>query len=234
MNNQLKIKKKWTQSNIKISRTLRDIIHGYIMSDGYVNKNGALQVDQSNKQEKFVEWLYYELKSLRTNTPINSKTRIYKPSQDKALGSQTRTYSKFFQTRALLKGFRHMWYKSYTDQQGKIKYRKVLPKSLPCFFNTTFITLWFAGDGTKMHNQRGAKFEVTSFTPQERKKLQLLFKTKFDLSVQINRAGVTKNGTQQWTLSINAAEYDKFRDLITKMDLIPTLFPYKLHSVKNP
>lgn len=227
MKNQLKIKKKWTQSNIKISRTLRDIIHGYIMSDGYVNKNGALQVDQSKKQEKFVEWLYYELQSLRTNIPICTKTRIDKRSQN-------RTYSKSFQTRALLKGFRHMWYKPYTDDQGKIKYRKVLPKSLPCLFNTTFITLWFAGDGTKMHNQRGAKFEVTAFTPEERKKLKLLFKMKFDLSVQINRAGVTKNGTEQWTLSINAPEYDKFRDLITKMDLIPTLFPYKLHSVKNP
>lgn len=57
MKNQLKIKKKWTQSNIKISRTLRDIIHGYIMSDGYINRDGALQVDQSKKQEKFVEWI---------------------------------------------------------------------------------------------------------------------------------------------------------------------------------
>jgi len=83
-----------------------------------------------------------------------------------------------------------------------------------------------------MHDQRGAKFEVTSLTAPERNQLKLLFKIKFDLSVQINRAGVNKNGTEQWTLCINAPEYDKFRDLITQMDLIPTLFSYKLHSAK--
>lgn len=227
MNKQLQIKRKWTQSNIKISRTLRDIIHGYIMSDGYVNPNGVLQVEQSKKQEKFVEWLYIELESLRTDTPIKSKTRLDQRSQ-------TKTYSKSFQTRALLKGFRHMWYKPYTDDLGQKKYRKVLPKSLPCFFNSTFITLWFAGDGTKMLNQRGAKYEVTSLTPEERLRLKRLFQTTFDLPVKINRAGTNKKGIDQWSISINAPEYDKFRDLITKMDLIPTLFPYKLHSLKNP
>ncbi len=197
------------------------------MSDGYVNKNGALQVDHSKKQEKFVGWLSNQLKSLTTNTPINTKIR-----NDKR--SQTQTYSKSFQTKALLKGFRHMWYKPClsADPAAKIKYRKVLPKSIPCLFNATFLTLWFAGDGMKMHDQRGAKFEVTSLTAPERNQLKLLFKIKFDLSVQINRAGVNKNGTEQWTLCINAPEYDKFRDLITQMDLIPTLFSYKLHSAK--
>lgn len=218
------------------------------MADGYVNKNGGLQVDQSDKQQKFVGWLYNQLKSLRTNTAINTKIR-----NDKR--SQTQTYSKSFQTKAVLQGFRHMWYKpclipsgntcsppkeigevqnpeSLLREPRKIKYRKVLPKSLPCIFNATFLTLWFAGDGTKMHDQRGAKFEVTSLTAPERNQLKLLFKIKFDLSVQINRAGVNKNGTEQWTLCINAPEYDKFRDLITQMDLIPTLFSYKLHSAK--
>lgn len=233
--------KKWIKhkrEGIKISKTLRDIIHGYIMSDGYVSKEGFLQVDQSDNQEKFTEWLYEKLVLLRTNTPINTKTRY-----DERTGKMT--YSKSFQTRNLCQGFRSMWYKANTIDDGKIKYKKVLPKSLDCFFNATFVTLWFAGDGTKMKGQRGAKFEVTCFTPGERKRLQYLFKAKLNIDVQINKAGISlpapkgrrgesKSKTQQWSLSINSLEYDKFRFLITsEMDLIERLFAYKLHS-KNP
>lgn len=224
---QLKIKRKWKKCNIKISKNLRDIIHGYIMSDGYVSPTGWLQVEQSKKQQKFVEWLFHQLQPLTKDANIYEKTRI-----DKRNG--TKTYSKRFFTKSLLNGFRNMWYTAYTGNEGKLQYRKSLPKSIHCFFNPIFITLWFAGDGTKMRNQRGAKLEVTDFTAQERNQLKQLFKTKFNISVTINRAGISKKGTEQWTLSINSIEYDKFRDLITKIDLIPTLFPYKLHSVRNP
>lgn len=224
---QKKLKKLYSKYKIKISRELRDIIHGYIMSDGYVNSYGTLAVEQSKQQEKFVEWLYQKMTLLRTDTPISSKepTRLDKRTN-------TKTYSRRFVTRNLLKGFRAMWYKPYTTSEGVVKYRKCLPKSLHCFFNTTFITLWFAGDGTKMIDQRGAKFEVTSLTPEERKRLQALFQEKFNISVKINRAGESTTGTPQWTLSINAPEYDKFRALITQMDLIQNLFPYKLHPMR--
>ena len=223
---QLRIKEKWKKANVKISKELRNIIHGYIMSDGHVDKHGKLFIQQCAQQRKFVEWLYDKLEPLRTNTPICSPIRVDKRTN-------TRTYSNTFNTRVLLAGFRAMWYKPYTDQNGNTKYKKCLPKSLPCFFDSTFITLWFAGDGTKMINQRGAKFEVTAFSPEERKQLQVLFKNKFNISVKINRAGRSKKGTEQWSLSINSGEYDKFRELITQMDLIPTLFSYKLHSVRN-
>ena len=79
-----------------------------------------------------------------------------------------------------------------------------------------------------MIGQRGAKFEVTSYTTQERKLLKNLFKQKFNISAKILRGGTTKKGNPQWTLAIPAGEYDKFRRLITQMDLIPTLFPHKL------
>jgi hypothetical protein len=223
---QLRIKRKWETLNVKISKELRNIIHGYIMSDGYVNKDGYLQIDQSAQQIKFVQWLYDKLESLRTNTPISQVIRIDKRTNKK-------TYSNRFHTRNLLKGFHAMWYKPYTDQKGNTKYQKCLPTSFPCFFDSTFITLWFAGDGTKMINQRGAKLEVTSFSPEERKQLQVLFKKKFNISVKINRAGQSKSGKEQWSLCINSGEYEKFRELITQMDLIPTLFSYKLNSVRN-
>lgn len=222
---QLQIKEKWKNSNIKISKELRDIIHGYIMSDGYLSASGGLQVKQSRKQRKFVEWLYEKLEPVRIDTPILDEMVIDKRSNERSFNSR-------FNTRNLLKGFRFMWYKPYKDEKGVLKYKKALPKSLDCFFNSICLTVWFAGDGTKIIGSQGAKIEVTAFTADERARLQELFLKKFNLSVLINRAGKSKKGNQQWTLNINASEYQKFRNLITKMDLITNFFPEKLHKAE--
>lgn len=221
------INRRIRRQNFKISKELRDIIHGYIMSDGHVREDGTLTVDQSQQQEKFVDWLYDHLRPVRTNTPIRINKRFNQRTN-------TTTYSKSFNTKAFLKGFHKMWYKSYIDPNGRTKYKKCLPKNLNGFFSPIFIAVWFAGDGTNMINQRGAKFEVTAFTAEERRELQTLFKNKYDIAVNINRAGVSRTGTLQWVLAINAPEYDKFRELITQIDLIPTIFPYKLHSKRHP
>jgi hypothetical protein len=209
--------------NLKISRQLRDIIHGYIMSDGYVQPSGNLTVDQSKKQTKFVMWLYDKFKSIRTDHPISDVVRV-----DSRTG--IKSFSKRFNTKNLLHGFRNMWYKPYLDEKGNTKYLKSLPKSLDCFFSPEFISLWFAGDGTKIISSLGCKIEVTNFSPDERKRLQKLFKTKYNISAAINKAGKSSSGKEQWTISINSADYYKFKGLITQIDLIPTLFPNKLHS----
>lgn len=220
------IQKKWEKLSIQIDRELRDIIHGYIMSDGQVTPNGSIKVDQSTKQRLFVKWLYEKLQRLRTNTPIRNTVYIDKRSGKKS-------YSMQFKTRSICKGFRNLWYKPFADCSNcksdiKLIYRKHLPSSIDCFFSIPFVTVWFAGNGTKMIGQRGAKFEVTGFTPEERLKLKQLFQTKFNINAKILRAGQSKTGTYQWTLAINTSEYDKFRTLITQMDLIPRIFPYKL------
>lgn len=206
--------------NVRISRELRDIIHGYIMSEGYLKKNGVLTIDQSTKQKKFVNWLYKKFKVLRSENLIGEKSRVDKRTNSK-------TYSYTFNTRAVLEGFHYMWYKG-VNKNNKIYYEKRLPKNIHCFFSIPFITVWFAGNGTKMIGQKGAKLKVTYYTNEERQKLKQLFKQKFNISTKICRAGQSSTGTIQWTLSITAAEYDKFRILITQMNLIPLIFPNKL------
>jgi hypothetical protein len=219
---QLKIQKKWKKTSVQISSQLRDIIHGYIMSDGFVDKNGRLQVEQSQQQAQFVMWLYEKMKLIRTNHPISLVTRIR---------ANKKTFSQRFFTQSFLKGFRSMWYKSYLDEDGNMKTCKRLPKSLHCFFNPIFLSLWFAGDGTKLIGQKGAKLEVTAFTEQERATLKKLFLQKFQISVKIQRAGHSKSGTQQWTIVIGSDQYDRFLKLITQIDLIVKCFPSKLHPI---
>lgn len=218
---QQKRNQKMKKHGVKISRELRDIIHGYIISDGYIKKEGNLTVEQGIEQEKFVIWLYEKLKHLCTD---NAPTNVLNPSGGRLIRSVR------FNTRNLLYGFEAMWYKNIKDENGNVKRRKTLPERIEGFFTPTFITLWFAGDGTKETSYKAAKIEVTAFTQKERERLQQAFKNKFDINTKINKAGVSKSGTQQWVLQIPASEYDKFRDIITKMDLIPTLFPHKLHK----
>lgn len=208
--------------NVKISKELRDIIHGYIMSDGYVNDSGSLSVDQSQQQEKFVEWLYEKLKDVRNDSAISKVERTHSKTNKKS-------YSLRFQTKSLLIGFHKMWYKPYTNEKGVKVFKKSLPKRMDGFFSPTFLTLWFAGDGTKIIGSIGAKFEVTALTSDERETLQKLFKKKFNIEVKINRAGFSRAKNQQWTININSSEYPKFRSLITKIDLVEKYFPHKLH-----
>lgn len=210
-------------NRINFTTEIDHIIHGYVMSDGYLKPNGTLQVHHSVKQTKFVEWLYVKLEVLRVNEPISDVYNL-----DSRTGIVYK--SKRFYTKCLLKEYHKLWYTSYIDENGKLRYKKILPHNLDSVFSPIFISLWFAGDGTKI--SRGAKFEVTSWTVQERIRLKELFKDKYGLKVSINRAGFTKTGVQQWALVVNALEYDAFRDLITQIDLIEKLFPHKLHPKK--
>ena len=158
---QKKIKKKWKESEIKISKELRNVIHGYLMSDGYINKNGILQVEQSKKQEKFALWLYHKLKLIVSSSDLKEQIRIHPKTKKKY-------YSLRFFTKAVLHGFHNIWYKPYKDNSGIIRYKKKIPNSIKCFFNEEFISVWFAGDGTKIIGSLGSKFEVTSFSVEEK------------------------------------------------------------------
>ena len=222
---QLKMKKMWENSGVKVSKSLRDIIHGYTMSDGFI-RNGILTVDQNVKQKLFVLWLYEKFQHIRTSSPIKEVSRIHPKTK------RTSQSLRFF-TKAVLNGFHSMWYKPVINKEGVLNYKKKLPKNMSGFFNETFISVWYAADGTKILGSLGAKFEVTSFTIVERLKLKALFFSKFQIKTEIISSGVSKNGNPQWALKIPAKEYPKFRNLITKLDLIPTLFPYKLHKKKT-
>lgn len=228
---QLSYMVKWREKRVKITGEIRDIIHGYIISDGYLSDTGILTIDQSIAQEKFVEWLFQYLSPLCTQSTINNGistlTRF-----DKRTNKATK--SKRFSTRAVCRGFHRMWYKSTTttDNQGaiSIRYIKKLPNDMSGFFTPTFLAIWFAGDGTKILGSVGAKYEVTAFSPGDRLKLKDLFWTIYQIDAKINRGGTSASGRDQWTLNINSDDYPKFRSLITKIPLIETLFPHKLCS----
>ena len=216
-----------TNNDFHISPELSQIINGYIMGDGYLNTYGSLTVDHGPDQKKFVEWMLEQLKDLCT------PEREIKPTYAKKSETNEKTLKSYrFNTRNLLKDYRENWYKPVQTDKDKT-FKKCLPLNIDEMFTPLFITVWFACDGTKIVGSRGAKFEVTAFSPEEREKLKNLFKDKFQIETQIIPQGKSNTGTPQWAITINANEYDKFYALITKYDLIQKLFPYKLHKKPN-
>lgn len=113
---QLKSKTKRGKYVIKISKELRNIIHGYIMSDGYVTKNGILYIEHSKKQEKFFIWLYNKLKLIKSPSGIKEYIRIHPKTKNKS-------YSIRFFTKSVLQGFHNMWYMPYIDKNDFIHYK---------------------------------------------------------------------------------------------------------------
>lgn len=208
----------------RLPSKVRDTIHGYIMSDGYITKRANLQVQQSLEQQGFVCWLFKKLK--RQGLCHCEEPTLVENFNKKR---QTTTKSLRFYTKGVMCGFASMWYEEVTLPNGETERRKKLPKSIKCFFSPRFVSVWFAGDGTSLPDCRAASFEVTSFTPDERELLKELFKSKYNISAELNKSGFSITGTQQWVLRIPAPEYDKFRAIITKTALIPKIFPHKLH-----
>jgi hypothetical protein len=220
------------KQHISISDDLKDIINGYVMGDGYLKPQGTLTVDQGEKQRNFVEWLFEKLK------PICTEKAAIKEVPRRG----TKSYR--FNTKAVLKDYYLNWYRPVCPLRGQSQIllesddssvkekliKKQLPTNIADLFSPVFITVWFACDGTKIIGSRGAKFEVTAFSVEERKILKALFQSKYDISVNIIRSGQSRKGTDQMALVINSDEYDKFRSLITQIDLIQNLFPYKLHK----
>lgn len=187
------------QKTIFISEDLRAIINGYVMGDGHIKPQGTLTVDQGEKQLEFVEWSWFFVLK-----PICTETSAVKLVTRTRNGKQTKSYR--FNTRAVLQDYYSTWYRPVEGESPSVV-KKKLPTNIDDMFSPLFITVWFACDGTKIIGSRGAKFEVTSFSVEERHILKTLFKSKYNISVNILRSG-------------RSCTYDKFYNLITHINYI--------------
>nr|AAL34376.1 unknown [Lobochlamys segnis] len=222
-------RKKLQDANSRlISKTLDQIINGYIMGDGHVRDVGNLTVEHGPHQRKFAEWL------LAYMAPICIKNR----ELSKSYNDDNTVKSYRFNTQNVLKNYHSNWYKVVEivkNKKGidKPKYKKHLPNNIQELFTPLFIAVWYACDGTATLTHVSGKFEVTAFTEEERAILKNLFLTKYDIKSQINRSGFSASGTPQYSLVIAANSFERFRRVISKdTTLIQDLLPYKLRLPK--
>ena len=72
---------------------------------------------------------------------------------------------------------------------------KTLVASLLYFLNSTFLSVCFPSEGTKIINQRSTQYEIICFIPEKRLSLKGEFKTEFDLEAKTLGAGKSKAKT---------------------------------------
>ena len=203
----------------KATQYKKSIVIGLLLGDGYLYPGGRLQVEQSIKNEEYLNWLYIQLQDLASG-PISSVTRIH-PKTKKC------SYSRRFYTKSLFQDLESIFYMSTTGT-GRIKRKKIVPKNLKQFLDPIVLAIWFMDDGGKSQSTpEGAYINATSFSQQERVEIQEAFLRVLNLKINIQKAG----GNNQYNSYIPANSYDTFFQIVYPlMKFVPSML-YKLSTI---
>lgn len=199
--------------------TLRQqsIVTGLLLGDGYLYKNGRLQVEQSMKKEQYLKWLYSELSNLSGILRLKVERKHPKTGVS--------SFSCRFYTQKCFTNLESLFYSKPSRLSSLKKRRKIVPNQIEELLNPIALAVWFMDDGGKAQNTvRAFYINATSFNDSERILLQKALKTVFGLKINIQKAG----GNNQYNFYIPAAEYEKFYQLVLPtVSLIPEM-GYKL------
>ena len=190
------------------------IVIGLLLGDGYLYKDGRLQVEQSMKNEQYLKWLYSELENLSGTLRLNVERKHPKTGVS--------SFSCRFYTQKCFTKIESLFYSKGTELK---KRRKIVPDQIEKLLNPIVLAVWFMDDGGKAQNTvRAFYINATSFNNSERILLQKACKKVFGLKINIQKAG----GNNQYNFYIPTAEYDKFYQLVLPtVSLIPEM-GYKL------
>src|SRR4030042_2753163 len=102
---------------LKLTEGEFDILIGSVLGDGYITKLGRIQIEQGDKQRKYLEWKYEMLKRIAT-------TRILQAKRQKP--GEKATISYRFWTKQYFCLWRHIFY-----PEGK----KIIPRTIESAFS---------------------------------------------------------------------------------------------------
>lgn len=201
-------------SNKNLTSRQYNIVIGLLLGDGYLYKDGRLQVEQSMNHQQYLEWLYSELLNLSGKLSLNIKRIHPKTGKD--------SFSCRFYT---LKCFTTLEYIFYKKLNNEKKRTKVVPIQIEQFLDPVALAVWFMDDGGKAQNtKRAAYINATSFTSSERVLLQKAVQNVFGLKINIQKAG----GNNQYNFYIPASSYEKFCEIVLPTVLLIPEMAYKL------
>jgi hypothetical protein len=152
-------------------------INGLILGDAYINPYGALTVDHSSKQQKYVEWKFEQLKALGVlteNAQIQNVERTHKRTKRKS-------YSLRFNTKSVFKQERALFYP---------KGQKVIASNFYDLCNPLTLAIWYMDDGgLGAKTPLGMVLDVSSYTSDEIELVRSVFINKFGISTNIHKHG---------------------------------------------
>lgn len=194
----------------------KSIVIGLILGDGYLYKNGRLQVEQSYKHKEYVIWLYNQLHTLASGK-ISKVTRTHSKTK-----KQSTSYR--FYTKKLFKDLESIFYTTKVD----LKRKKIIPKNLKQLLNSTVLSIWFMDDGGKSQSTvKGAYINATSFSHEERLQIQKAFYDVFKIKINIHKAG----GNKQYNFYVPANLYFTFYEIVSPIVLCVPSMTYKLSII---
>lgn len=180
-----------------ISQFQREIINGCLLGDGRLecrSREGTarLRIHHGWKQKDLVFWKYEALKNLISCPPRKIVCwRNPKSGED--------YYSWYFHTRTIPE-FKEVYQMFYSDG------RKILPQNISDLLTPVSSAVWIMDDGCC---DRGSFILNThNFPLDENKKLQEVFKRKFNLNSRINR------DRDRWRLRFNSNGFQRLQNLI--------------------
>jgi hypothetical protein len=200
-------------SEIFPTKHQHSIVIGHILGDGYLYKDGRLQVEQARSHEQYVLWLFDQLYSL-VSGPISSVKRTHPKTKKESFSCRFYTKKIFLDLEAIF----------YRNSFGT-KRKKIVPTNLETLLDPVVLAIWFLDDGGKAQNTpKAAYINATSFSEAERTQIQTAFLNVFNLKINIQKAG----GNNQWNFYIPTNSYDRFYMLVyPTVSLIPSMM-YKL------
>ena len=187
-----------------VDRTVRSIVMGTLLGDGYVYPNGTLQIDHSVKQHAYVEWKFERLQAV-VGRPPSLVTRTH-PKSGK------RSESVRFYTRAIFRNERQAFY-----SRGV----KCVPIDIGNWLDPLALAVWYMDDGGRGgRSPLGMVWNIAPYHPGDRELLQGVLIDLYGIETTIQSAG---RGTH---LYIRARSAQRFVDVVGD-HIIPSM-RYKL------
>ena len=148
-----------------------EIIVGSLLGDAYASPLGKIQFEHSVKAQEYLNWKFQELKDARYEKIGYVKRRMNKSVVD----------SCRFWTRQFFRPLREMAYntdgKKYLSEAWL---KKVTPLAL---------AVWYMDDGHYEKPKKRCIIATDGFSNEDRNKLQLFLKERFDLEIVVRKSG---------------------------------------------
>lgn len=201
----------WKLAKPNVSKNLRSILIGIIISDATVIKHGkyaSIKIDQGKSQKLFVEHLLDCLKDYCFEPKINIR---YKKELPYSYYFKTFTHPTFLE-------FYNLFYK-----EGK----KVIPKDFVTnYIDPISLAYWIMGDGSYSKRDGIMYLHTQGFSYEEVLNMSLELNTKFNLHSTLHKEFLKTSQTTSYKIYIPKKDIDTIKNLVS--DHMLSIFNYKL------
>ena len=203
-------------------------LFGLVLGDGSY-ANGRIRIEHTNKQRFYVQWL----ENLCKKWGVRYKTRY---DYEKKTTFGKRKYSEIV---IWVPDRRHFdKFNRITNEDG----RKIVSKYVLRRINPLGLLLWYLDDGSLSVIFKGTKasrfayLNTQSFTYQENRSIQKMFKERFNIETKIRKDNSGFDSSKRYyRIYFNAENFRRFYDLIRPyLSMIPKEFRYKFNMQYKP